>query len=185
MPPEPPRRPGNPPPLPIARDEVAPGAVRPFREAPWHEDGPPNVRPRVQTQTGMPAPPRESRPQFSRPPPPELEEGERPSMVEFQREVKARLGRAQFSGPAWVFVLVLIVGLLVANVYFSAKRGDVPQNAATKDDVTRVEAKCDALRNDLGNLAATMNQNADRQHNEWELFKLKFQVDATQQQRAR
>lgn len=200
---------GKPPPLPIAADEVAPGAIQTYREPSFHErptprpsrpeeDPPPMARPRTRTQTGMPAPPSERRPAISNPPPAEeatprrrhhphhededIEEGERPSVVDFQRrvregEVSAKYGKASFAGPAWAFVVLLVVGMLGAILYFVAKHQDaVPQNAATKNDVAAVDAKCESLHTDLAALAAKVNADSERQHNDMELLKLKVDV---------
>ena len=61
---------------------------------------------------GMRLPPKDRLPPVSNPPPHELSPG----------DVHASYGGARFTGPAWVFVALLVAALVAGNVYFASRR---------------------------------------------------------------
>jgi hypothetical protein len=155
--------------------------------------------PRKPTQRGMPAQASEQRPPMSNPPledgPPlarprarqasqrerevsfEADVGDRPSRVEqeeFGRAVHAKYGKASFSGPAWVFLALLGVGLLGVNIYLFARRPEAPPQSAqclTKDQFEesmrirdeRTSRRFDTLETDTSYLKVALRLLQDRQ----------------------
>ncbi len=93
-------------------------------------------RPDEQTLVGSPSPPAERRPLPANPPPPE---SMRPSPRievaddDFGQTVHAKYGKGSFSGPAWVFLVLALVGAAVALTWFVTRNSDGSRPPA--DDV--------------------------------------------------
>lgn len=152
------------------------------------------TRQREPTRRGMPAPERETRPPMSNPPPEdgpplarprarqssqrdvsfEVDPEDRPSVVEFQREVRAKYGKASFSGPAWAFLALLVVGLLGVVIYLLARRPETPAQSAqclTKEQFDesmrirdeRLARRFDTLETDTSYLKVALRLLQDRQ----------------------
>jgi hypothetical protein len=118
------------------------------------------------------------RPRISNPPPAEAavqieEADDRPSVVEFQRAVHAQYGNAQFHGPAWVLIAVLLVAALAVIVYLLATRPSAPTAAnqcLTKDQFEasmrerdeRTSRRFDTLETDTSYLKVALRLVQDR-----------------------
>jgi hypothetical protein len=132
------------------------------------------------TAPHTPVPPRaEQRPAFANPQPqpqPEIENADdRPSVVEFQREVHAGYGGAQFRGPAWLLILILLIAALGLIIYLLATRGQpVAVDCASKESVTALGADIEKLNTRFTALTEKVIADSERQHND--LIDLKLKV---------
>lgn len=129
----------------------------------------------VVTATGphTPVPPRDRQP--SRPETVEVEMADdRPSVVEFQRAVHAKYGKASFSGPAWVFLILAVFGALGVIIYQLARRPEASAQSMqclTKDQFDesmrirdeRTSRRFDTLETDTSYLKVALRLLQDRQ----------------------
>lgn len=84
----------------------------------------------------MRLPPKQVRPPFSNQPPREA----MPS-----GEVSAAYGKAHFTGPAWVFVALLIFGLVGTIVYLATRQTEDPSGMA-RDVRNQLASETEAMR---------------------------------------
>lgn len=100
---------------------------------------------------------------------------DRPSMVEFQQAVHAQFGKASFSGPAWVFLILLVVVLLAVIIYLLATRAQpVAANCATIDQVRAVDTKVDTLSTSFSTLTEKVITDNQRMHNDFVQLELRL-----------
>jgi hypothetical protein len=74
----------------------------------------------------------------------------RADVEEFTHNVHAKYGKASFSGPAWVFLVVACLGIGAAGSYYVIRNSDSsrPPQDAVLTAVKALEAKVDKRNND-------------------------------------
>lgn len=93
---------------------------------------------------------------------------DRPSVVEFERAVHARYGKASYSGPAWVLLLLLGLAMLGVIIYLLATRAQpVAANCATIDQQRATDSKVDALSTSFSALTEKVITDNQRMHNDF------------------
>lgn len=80
-------------------------------------------------------------------------EDDRPSTVEFDRAVHAKYGKGSFSGPAWVFLVIALMGGCVATTWF-VTRGAA---SGTSPDEVLIAVKALKAEVDKGNAAKELH----------------------------
>lgn len=70
----------------------------------------------------------------------------------------------------WVIVSMLVTGLVsIVCTYMTTH--STPADAASRSELHKLDEKFDVLTRDLAALTATVNSNADREHNDLEILK--------------